>query len=193
MLPNARAKGRGRTKLGETGQSITPRPLERRVGPRAGTILRPPTEPKTKAGGPAWNPGNDERGDGGRTACTTPGWNTGGLEQTDTPRTTTKAQKSTWCKRMLSLPAQPRPNNAVDPAARRAFALSSTRPTTALRGAGGRSQNNEWKYNPASPRTPGWAADWNGAMVLAFRFFFIYHWRVLCDTHSTLRALTAAS
>jgi len=30
---------------------------------------------------------------------------------------------------MLSLPAQPRPNNAVDPAARRAFALSSTRPT----------------------------------------------------------------
>ena len=30
--PNARAKGRGRTKLGETGQSITPRPLERRVG-----------------------------------------------------------------------------------------------------------------------------------------------------------------
>ena len=30
--PNARAKGRGRTKLGETGQSVTPRPLERRVG-----------------------------------------------------------------------------------------------------------------------------------------------------------------
>ena len=29
---NARAKGRGRTKLGETGQSVTPRPLERRVG-----------------------------------------------------------------------------------------------------------------------------------------------------------------
>ena len=36
-VPNARAKGRGRTKLGETGQSITPRPLERRVGlPRRG-------------------------------------------------------------------------------------------------------------------------------------------------------------
>ena len=33
-VPNARAKGRGRTKLGETGQSITPRPLERRVGRR---------------------------------------------------------------------------------------------------------------------------------------------------------------
>ena len=32
--PNARAKGRGRTKLGETGQSATPRPLERRVGRR---------------------------------------------------------------------------------------------------------------------------------------------------------------
>ena len=32
MVPNARAKGRGRTKLGETGQSVTPRPLERRVG-----------------------------------------------------------------------------------------------------------------------------------------------------------------
>ncbi len=31
-VPNARAKGRGRTKLGETGQSVTPRPLERRVG-----------------------------------------------------------------------------------------------------------------------------------------------------------------
>ena len=30
-VPNAKAKGRGRTKLGETGQSITPRPLERRV------------------------------------------------------------------------------------------------------------------------------------------------------------------
>ena len=30
--PNARAKGRGRTKLGETGQIVTPRPLERRVG-----------------------------------------------------------------------------------------------------------------------------------------------------------------
>ena len=27
-LPNARAKGRGRTKLAETGQSVTPRPLE---------------------------------------------------------------------------------------------------------------------------------------------------------------------
>ena len=53
MPPNARAKGRGRTKLGETGQIVTPRPLERRVGLRAGTILRPPTEPKTKAGGPA--------------------------------------------------------------------------------------------------------------------------------------------
>ena len=35
-MPNAKAKGRGRIKLGETGQSITPRPLERRVGPRAG-------------------------------------------------------------------------------------------------------------------------------------------------------------
>jgi len=33
-VPNAKAKGRGRTKLGETGQSITPRPLERRVGRR---------------------------------------------------------------------------------------------------------------------------------------------------------------
>jgi len=33
-VPNARAKGRGRTKLGETGQSVTPRPLERRVGRR---------------------------------------------------------------------------------------------------------------------------------------------------------------
>ena len=32
--PNARAKGRGRTKLGETGQSATPRPIERRVGRR---------------------------------------------------------------------------------------------------------------------------------------------------------------
>ena len=32
--PNARAKGRGRTKPGETGQSVTPRPLERRVGRR---------------------------------------------------------------------------------------------------------------------------------------------------------------
>ena len=31
-MPNAKAKGRGRTKLGETGQSVTPRPLERRVG-----------------------------------------------------------------------------------------------------------------------------------------------------------------
>ena len=30
--PNARAKGRGRTKLGEKHQSVTPRPLERRVG-----------------------------------------------------------------------------------------------------------------------------------------------------------------
>ena len=34
MKPNAKAKGRGRTELGETGQSETPRPLERRVGPR---------------------------------------------------------------------------------------------------------------------------------------------------------------
>ena len=34
--PNARAKGRGRTKLGETGQRVTPRPLERRVGRRTG-------------------------------------------------------------------------------------------------------------------------------------------------------------
>jgi len=34
MKPNARAKGRGRTKLGETGQSVTPRPLECRVGRR---------------------------------------------------------------------------------------------------------------------------------------------------------------
>jgi len=34
--PNARAKGRGRTKLGGTGQSTTPRPLERRVGRRTG-------------------------------------------------------------------------------------------------------------------------------------------------------------
>ncbi len=34
LVPNARAKGRGRTKLGETGQSVTPRPLERRVGRR---------------------------------------------------------------------------------------------------------------------------------------------------------------
>jgi len=33
-VPNARAKGRGRTELGETGQSVTPRPLERRVGRR---------------------------------------------------------------------------------------------------------------------------------------------------------------
>ena len=32
LQPNARAKGRGRTKPGETGQSITPRPLEHRVG-----------------------------------------------------------------------------------------------------------------------------------------------------------------
>ena len=32
--PNARAKGRGRTELGQTGQSMTPRPLERRVGRR---------------------------------------------------------------------------------------------------------------------------------------------------------------
>ena len=32
--PNARAKGRGRTELGETGQSVNPRPLERRVGRR---------------------------------------------------------------------------------------------------------------------------------------------------------------
>ena len=31
-VPNAKAKGRGRTELGETGQSETPRPLERRVG-----------------------------------------------------------------------------------------------------------------------------------------------------------------
>ena len=31
-VPNARAKGRGRTKLGEKHQSATPRPLERRVG-----------------------------------------------------------------------------------------------------------------------------------------------------------------
>ena len=31
VKPNALAKGRGRTKLGETGQSATPRPLERRV------------------------------------------------------------------------------------------------------------------------------------------------------------------
>ena len=36
IMPNARAKGRGRTKLGETGQSATPRPLERRVGRRTG-------------------------------------------------------------------------------------------------------------------------------------------------------------
>ena len=34
VKPNARAKGRGRTKLGETGQSVTPRPLERWVGRR---------------------------------------------------------------------------------------------------------------------------------------------------------------
>ena len=47
-MPNAKAKGRGRTKLGKTGQSITPRPLERRVGPRIGPTLRPPTEPKRK-------------------------------------------------------------------------------------------------------------------------------------------------
>jgi len=53
LTPNAKAKGRGRTKLEETGQSVTPRPLERRVGPRIGPTLRPPTEPKTKAGGPA--------------------------------------------------------------------------------------------------------------------------------------------
>ena len=75
---------------------------------------------------------------GGRTACTTRVWDTGRLEQTDTPRTTTKAQKTTWCKRMLTLPAQPRPNNAVDPAARRALALSSTRPTPELSGAAGK-------------------------------------------------------
>ena len=31
-VPNAKAKGRGRTKLGETDQIVTPRPLERRVG-----------------------------------------------------------------------------------------------------------------------------------------------------------------
>ena len=30
-MPNARAKGGGRTKLGEKHQSVTPRPLERRV------------------------------------------------------------------------------------------------------------------------------------------------------------------
>ena len=54
-MPNAKAKGRGRTKLGENRPKRNPAsgPLERRVGPRAGTMLRPPTEPKTKAGGPA--------------------------------------------------------------------------------------------------------------------------------------------
>ncbi len=31
LMPNARAKGRGRNKLGEKHQSVTPRPLERRV------------------------------------------------------------------------------------------------------------------------------------------------------------------
>ena len=123
-------------RAGQT-ESVTPRPLERRVGLRAGTTLRPPTEPKRKRAAQPETRAKAERGDGGRTACTTPGWNTGGLEQTGTPRTTTKAQKTTWCKRMLSLPAQPRPNNALDSAARRAFALSSTRPTPELRGAGG--------------------------------------------------------
>ena len=34
VMPNARAKGRGRKKLGEKHQSVTPRPLERRVGRR---------------------------------------------------------------------------------------------------------------------------------------------------------------
>ena len=46
-------RGAGGLNSEKTGQSVTPRPLERRVGLRAGTILRPPTEPKTKAGGPA--------------------------------------------------------------------------------------------------------------------------------------------
>ena len=32
-VPNARIEGRGRTELGETGQSVTPRPLECRVRP----------------------------------------------------------------------------------------------------------------------------------------------------------------
>ena len=51
--PTPKLRGAGGLNSEKTGQSVTPRPLERRVGLRAGTILRPPTEPKTKAGGPA--------------------------------------------------------------------------------------------------------------------------------------------
>ena len=51
---------------------------------------------------------------------------------------------------MLSLPAQPRPNNAVDPAARRAFALSSTRPTLRLTGA--RKEAKPTGARPVEPR-----------------------------------------
>ena len=49
-VPNARAKGRGRTKLGETGQSVTPRPLERRVGPRQGRHFTDDPAKKPKQG-----------------------------------------------------------------------------------------------------------------------------------------------
>ena len=64
-MPNAKAKGRGRTELGETGQSETPRPLERRVGPRIGPTLRPPTEPKRKRAAQPETRAKAERGNHG--------------------------------------------------------------------------------------------------------------------------------
>ena len=79
---------------------------------------------------------------------------------------------------MLSLPAQPRPNNAVDPAARRAFALSSTRPTTELSGAAVKPRY-EAKYTTRvrlSDRLGG-AAERGSRGCMAFALCFSYFWR----------------
>ena len=53
LAPNARAKGRGRADSEKTHQSITPRPLERRVGPGQGRHFADGPTKKPEPGEPA--------------------------------------------------------------------------------------------------------------------------------------------
>ena len=73
-----------------------------------------------------------------RTACTTPAWNPGGLEQTGKPRMTTIAEKPRVVQTEAFPAAPPSPTSAVDPAARRAVALSLLTPNARVEGRGER-------------------------------------------------------
>ena len=155
--PTPELRGAGGRDWGKTGQSTTPRPLERRVGPRAGTTLRPQTSQKRKRAAQPEPRTKAERGGGrpfdrlrtGLHHARLKYWWAGTNRQTTNDNNSRKTPRgANGCFTFRTA----QPTIAVDPAARRAPALSSLTPNALAKGRG-RTElgGNRPKRNPASP------------------------------------------